>query len=390
MATSAPAEDALQPPTPQSGFPAGGRLVSLDVFRGLTIAAMILVNDAGDWQHVYRPLEHAEWNGWTPTDLVFPFFLFIVGVSMTLSFTARQSAGATRGSLLVHSIKRSLLIFAIGLALNAVPFFFVPGHHLRIYGVLQRIAIVYLISSIVVLYLGRAGRLATILFCLLGYWAALKLIPVPGYGAGNLTMDGDLVGFIDRKLFYEHLWVQHRFDPEGLLSNIPAVATCLLGVFAGDFLRSGRTAVAKARGLLLAGVIGLVLGKIWGLAFPINKNLWTSSYVVFTAGFALILLSLCYWLVDIRGWKGWSKPFQMMGMNPLLLYALSMLVGEASYIMRVRSSGKLVPLKLYVFSHFYAPIASPYNASALYGLSYVIAFLILGWILYRWKIFVKV
>ncbi|HXZ81593.1 MAG TPA: DUF5009 domain-containing protein [Terriglobales bacterium] len=390
MATTTASEKLSQELSQGPAESVSTRLVSLDVFRGLTIAGMILVNNAGDWEHVYWPLEHAPWHGWTPTDLVFPFFLFIVGVSMSLSFAARQAKGATQSSLLAHSVKRSLLIFAIGLALNAVPVFFVPGHHLRIYGVLQRIAIVYLVSSMVVLYLGRAGRLITILACLFGYWAALMLIPVPGFGAGNLTMNGNLVGFIDRKLLYEHLWIEHRFDPEGLLSNIPAVATCLVGVFVGDLLRASYSAMIKLRWLIIAGVLGLVLGKIWDLSFPINKNLWTSSYVIFTAGFAMVMLGICYWLVDIKRWRGWSRPFQFMGMNPLALYALSMLVAEFSYIVRVRFQGRMIPLKVYIFDQFYRPIASPDAASALYGLTYVLTFLILGWILYRQKIFIRV
>jgi predicted acyltransferase len=360
------------------------RLASLDVFRGMTIAAMILVNDAGDWQHVYWPLEHAEWNGWTPTDLIFPFFLFIVGVAMVLSFDARQARGATRAGLLLHALKRAAIIFALGIFLEAYPLF--DPHTTRIPGVLQRIAVVYFLSSGIVLYCAPKVRWAITGALLLGYWAMLKLVPVPGYGPGVLTMDGSLAGYVDRALMYNHLWVAHRFDPEGLVSTIPAIATCLFGVFTGEWMR-GKSGAGLIRGLLAGAVIGLGLGKLWGLWFPINKNLWTSSYVLFTAGFALALLAFCYWTVDVRGWKKWAQPFVWFGVNALAIYFLFSLLGVVSVKHHV--GGRV--LKEIVYGGLYAHLTpAPYLNSMLYGLSYVLLFLLVAWVLYRKKILIRV
>lgn len=362
----------------------GGRLESLDVFRGVTIAGMMLVNNAGNWDAIYWPLEHAEWNGWTPTDLIFPFFLFIVGVSMVYSFANRQKKGESRGSLLAHSVRRALLIFAIGLFLNGFPHFQLTTW--RIAGVLQRIAIVYLISAVIVLFAGWRGRLAALVACLVGYWALMKFVPVPGFGVGNLSPAGNLAAWLDRMTMYNHLYIEHVRDPEGILSTIPAIGTCLLGVFTGERLRSSRSSSQKLVGMLAVGAVGVTLGKLWGYEFPINKNLWTSSYVLFAAGLALLLLGFCYWTIDIKGWKAWGKPFMMMGMNPLALYALASLISHLSINVHIGDE----TLKSWIYDRMYAPVASPYNASMLYGLTYVVAFLILGWILYRRQIFLKV
>ncbi len=360
------------------------RSVSLDVFRGMTIAAMILVNNSGDWSHVYWPLEHAEWNGWTPTDLIFPFFLFIVGVSLVLSFDSRQVRGSTRGSLMLHSVKRSAIIFALGIFLYAYPAF--DPHTMRIPGVLQRIAVVYLISSAIVLYWGRKARWVIAAVLLLGYWALMELYPVPGYGPGVLTMDGSLEGYVDRALMYNHLWVAHRFDPEGLVSTIPAIATCLFGVFTGEWIR-GRSGSQLLRGLLTGAVIGLGLGKLWNFWFPINKNLWTSSYVLFTGGFALAALAVCYWTVDVRGWQRWAQPFVWYGVNPLAIYFLASWLEQASYQHQIAGQR----LKDIVYKSVYEHLTpNPYLNSMLYGLSYVLLFWIVAWVLYRKKIFVRV
>lgn len=359
------------------------RLASLDVFRGMTIAAMILVNDAGDWGHVYWPLEHAEWNGWTPTDLVFPFFLFIVGVAMVLSFDARRARGATRASLLRHALKRSVIIFALGIFLEGYPFHL---QTMRIPGVLQRIAVVYLASAVIVLYCGRKLRWAIAGAILLGYWAMLELVPVPGYGRGVLTMDGSLAGYVDRALLYNHLWVAHRFDPEGVVSTIPAIASCLFGVFTGEWMlkKNGATLI---RGLLLEAAIGLGLGKLWNLWFPINKNLWTSSYVLFTTGFALALLAFCYWAVDVRGWKRWAQPFVWYGVNPLAIYFLFTFLGVLS--VNHYAGGRR--LKDIVYGTLYVHLtANPYLNSMLYGVSYVLLFMLVAWVMYRKKVFIQV
>jgi predicted acyltransferase len=360
------------------------RLMSLDVFRGLTIAAMILVNNAGDWEHIYWPLEHATWHGWTPTDLIFPFFLFIVGVSMVLSFNSRSGKGATRKELLLHSLKRAAIIVAIGLFLNG--YYKYDLHTMRFAGVLQRIGIVYFISAVIVEYCGPKLRAAIVAILLVGYWLALRFYPVPGYGPGVLSTDGSLPGYIDRALMFNHLYIAHRFDPEGVLSTFPAIATCLLGIFTGEWI-SRNSGERLIRGLLIGAVFGLGLGKVWNIWFPINKNLWSSPFVLFTAGFALAVLAFCYWTVDMRGWKKWAQPFRWYGVNPLGIYFLASFLA----IISVRHHVGDRTLKDIVYNGLYAHLTSnPYMNSMFYGLSYVLLFLVVAWVLYRKKIFIRV
>jgi len=360
------------------------RLLSLDVFRGMTIAGMILVNDAGDWSHIYWPLEHAEWNGWTPTDLIFPFFLFIVGVSMVLSFDVRRERGATRRHLLLHSLKRSAIIFALGLFLNGYPRFDLAT--IRVAGVLQRIAVVYLIASVLVLFMSRMSRMVIAAALLIGYFMLMRFIPVPGYGPGVLTMDGDLAGYIDRALMYNHLYITHRFDPEGVLSTIPAIATCLIGVLAGESIR-GKQPRQVVHVLLMGAAIGLTLGKLWAFWFPINKNLWTSSYTLFTAGFAMAVLAVSSYLVDVRGWKRWGRPFVWFGVNPLAIYFLASWLAKAS----VSHTFNGMRWKMIIYSKCFAHLfASPYLNSLAYAIAFVLLFWVVAWVLYRQKIFIKV
>jgi predicted acyltransferase len=377
--------------TPKPAFagvplvPAATRLTSLDVFRGLTIAGMILVNNSGDGVHTYWPLEHARWDGWTPTDLVFPFFLFIVGVSMVFSFASRAARGHSRKTLLLHVLKRSAIIFALGVFLYAYPTF--NWHTARIPGVLQRIAVVYLIASALVLYTGRATRAIVTAALLIGYWLLLTRVSVPGYGAGVLTMDGNLVGYVDRSLIYNHLWIAHRFDPEGILSTIPAIATCLLGVFTGEWMRSARSVSHKLAGLFGAAAAGLIAGEIWNLWLPINKMIWTSSYVLFTAGFALFMFGLCYWIVDVRGWKRWSIPFMMFGVNPLGIYFLASFAETAFYKHHLHGES----IKEILYGRFFEPLSSdPYLASLAWSISFVLIFFLVAWAMYRKQVFIRV
>ena len=358
-----------------------GRLLSLDVFRGMTIAGMILVNNAGNWKAVYWPLDHAKWHGWTPTDLIFPFFLFIVGVSMVLSFASRRRRGASSAELLRHAIKRSIIIFTIGFALA----FWAKSfnlHTVRFYGVLARIALVYLVSSVIVLYCRRRARAGIAAALLIGYW--LLMTRMPGF---DLTMDGNLAGFVDRKLLYEHLWIAHRFDPEGLLSTVPAIVTTLLGVFTGDWLGSEKSQLKAAQGMVVAGAVLMVAGELWARWFPINKNLWTSSYVLFTGGFALALLALCYWMIEIRGWRAWGAPFVWYGSNAITVFAASTALGVFSVKYHV---GPGITYKAWVYGNLFAPFARPEIASVMYASAYVLTFLVLAWIMYRNKIFVKI
>ncbi|HJY85541.1 MAG TPA: hypothetical protein VKE24_01775 [Candidatus Acidoferrales bacterium] len=380
---------------------AAARLVSLDVFRGMTIAGMILVNNPGSWSHIYWPLEHAAWNGWTPTDTIFPFFLFIVGVSMMFSFAARIERGATRAQLALHVLRRSAIIFAIGLFLNGFPYFHLS--RIRIPGVLQRIAVCYFVGGLIALATRRpAGsahgsqRIApavSVLFVLLvGYWTLLTFVPVPGYGVGRLDPEGNLGAYIDRQVMAGHLWSQSKtWDPEGILSTLPAIGTVLVGVLAGCWMRSGLAPQRKAAGLLVMGSAGMVLGELLARFFPINKNLWTSTYVIFMGGFAMVLLGMCYWLVDIKGYRRWAVPFLIYGTNSIFVFSLSSLLAKASVIFKVRdATGNAVTWHSYVYDRFFESLASPINASLLFAIFYVLLWLFLTWLLYRRHAFLKI
>ncbi len=368
--------------------------MSLDLFRGITIAAMILVNDPGDGPSSYWPLKHAAWNGWTPTDLVFPFFLFIVGVAMAFSFTSRIQRGESRGRLLGHVLWRGLALFALGVFLNGFPTHYDPAH-LRIYGVLQRIAICYVLVAVLELWTDWRVQLTVAVACLATYWTLMRHISVPGYGIPGqdiplLDPDRNLVAWLDRKLLMGHLYERVR-DPEGLVSNIPALSTCLAGLLTGKWLRSSKAAGMKTWEMLLAGIVAIAMGRTWNLWFPINKKLWTSSYVLFTAGLALICLALCYWLVDVKQHRGaWTKPILVFGKNAIAAYFLSEAVAAALHTLKIHVDGQGVTLQEYFYSHFLAPIASPSNASLLYALSYVaICWLVMA-VLYRKGIFLKI
>ncbi len=317
---------------------APGRLVSLDLFRGATIAFMIVVNSQTN-EEAYWPLRHANWNGWTPTDLVFPFFLFIVGVSLVLSFEARLAQGCSKSTLMLRAVRRSAILFAIGLALNGLGS--LSLEHWRIPGVLQRIAVAYCAAAVITLYSGTRARVAWIAALLVGYWIVMRFVPVPGFGLPGrdiplLHPDANLAAYLDRKLMLGHLWERTR-DPEGVLSTFPAIATALCGVLTGEWLRSERAPRQKASGMLLVGMAAIVAGELWGIWFPINKKLWTSSYVVFTAGCALVCLAMCYWLIDIklhRGW--WTRPFLIFGSNAITAYVISELLGRIPELEGIR------------------------------------------------------
>jgi predicted acyltransferase len=377
-----------------SQSPQSTRLMSLDLFRGLTIALMILVNDPGDGPSAYWPLKHSQWNGWTPTDLVFPFFVFIVGTAMAFSFTSRIGRGQTRGKLLGHVLWRGAALFAMGVFLNGFPDHYNPDH-LRIYGVLQRIAICYVIVAILELWTGWRAQLAIAVACLAGYWLLMRYAPVPGFGVPTHDMplldpDRNIVAWLDRKLLMGHLYEGTR-DPEGVISTIPAVASCLAGLLTGKWLRSPRSAQAKALGMVIAGAVLAALGQTWNLWFPINKKLWTSSFVLLTSGLALIALATLYWLVDIKHYrKGWTKPILVFGKNAIAAYFFSEALSAALDAIHVQSSSGRTTLEDYIYSNFFAPLASPANASLIYALAYVgLCWLVMA-ILYRKNIFFKI
>jgi predicted acyltransferase len=353
---------------------------------------MLLVNNPGSWSHIYAPLKHAPWNGWTPTDLIFPFFLFIVGVSMTFSFGRLLEKGVTRRELLFKSVKRAALIFLVGLLMHGFPNYIANLPTLRIPGVLQRIALAYLIASPIVLYARVRGIVIAIATLLLGYWVAQTMIPVPGGFPGVLQPGKDLGAFIDRAIFTSnHLWIQSKtWDPEGLLSTLPAVGTALLGVLAGYWIRSPRTQLDKTIGLFVAGNVGLVLGIMWDQLFPINKSLWTSSYVIFTAGMACHFLALCYWLIDVKGYRRWTLPFVIFGLNAIAAFFLSGIGARSLNLIKVAGpAGEPIALKTYLYTNFFESWLPPINASLAFAITYVLFWLGVMAILYKKRIFLK-
>jgi predicted acyltransferase len=375
------------------------RLISLDIFRGITIAGMILVNNPGS-DKTYPALEHAAWNGCTPTDLIFPFFLFIVGVAITLSLTKRKERGDDLNKMIFQIFKRSLSIFFIGLFLAAFPFFSITDNGfqwfdfstIRIPGVLQRIALVYFITSVIFLKTNVKTQAIIAGALLIIYWGLMTLIPVPGVGYPNLEPATNLGAWLDNLILHGHLWKYSKvWDPEGLLSSMPAISTALFGALLGSWLRSKAEPTVKVVWMFIFGNVGLVLGTIWDMWFPLNKSLWTSSYVVFTAGMALQFFGMCYWLVDIKGYKWWTKPFVVYGMNAITVYFLS---GVLARILNLRlitdSANNLISIKSYIFNTFFAPFFSPVNASLAFALVYITFWLGIMWIFYAKKIFIKV
>jgi len=361
----------------------GRRLLSLDVFRGLTVAAMVLVNNPGTWRAVYPPLRHADWHGWTPTDLVFPFFLFIVGVAIPLALGRRLDAGHPRGRLALRVVRRSAVIFALGLLLHAIPAFDLSA--IRVPGVLQRIAVCYLIAALLFLVSGWRMEAAVAAAAVLGYWAALELVPVPRFGAGDLGKEGNVAAWLDRTLLGPHLWRAARvYDPEGVLSTLGAIATTLFGVLSGRLIRSGLPTADTASGLVVGGVAGIGVGLCWGLWLPINKSLWTGSYAVFTAGVALIVLAACYWLIEIRGSRWWTRPFEVLGANALAVFFLSSLLAKLLIAARAAGpDGQSRPLQAVFFDAYFAPLASPALASLAWAVANVLLWLAVMWPLHR-------
>lgn len=366
------------------------RLLSLDAFRGLTIAGMLLVNNPGSWSTIYDPLEHAAWHGWTPTDLIFPFFLFIVGVAMTLSFAKAAETGWTRRQLLVKALKRAALIFAVGLVLHSFPWVGYDFSHIRIMGVLQRIAVAYLFASLIFLYTRTtAQRVIVTAAILFGYWALQTLTPLPNGAISTLDPGRDLGSFIDRMILGEaHLWKTSKtWDPEGLLSTLPAIGTVLLGIMTGDWLRTSNTAARKAMGIILAGVACTAAGWIWSLFFPINKSLWTSSYVVFTGGIALLTFAAFYWSMDVRKWQRGATPFIIFGANAIAAFFLSSIGARVLTMIKVGPDD--VALKTLLYRNLFLSWATPLNASLAFAITYVVFWLGIMSIFYYKRIFIK-
>ena len=377
------------------------RLVSLDVYRGLTIAGMILVTDPGTYSAIYWPLRHAEWNGWTPTDMIFPSFLFISGVAMTFSFALRSARGETSGKIATHLVWRAVLLIVIGLVLNGFPLFHL--HTLRIPGILQRIAVCYLGGGL--LYLACSAKtlrtkvsiLTGVIFAIFaGYWAVLMLIPVPGFGAGRLDSLGNLPAYIDRAVFgVNHLWAYGltpgygvTYDPEGLLSTLPALTLLLTGILVGEWLRVKSSPVRKALAILAVGIVLLLAGRLLDPLLPMNKRIFTTTFALFSIGFSMIAFSVCYWIVDIRCWRWLTAPALIFGTNAIFAFALSTMITSLFDLIRVGSDR--LTLHAWGDSHLSFSWLSPIHASLAYALVIVGLNLTIVSILYQRRIFVRI
>ena len=371
------------------------RLLSLDVFRGITIAGMILVNNPGTWDAIYPPLRHAEWNGCTPTDLIFPFFLFIVGVAIPFALGKRIERGDSHKKIIMQITRRSIILFLLGILLHSFPFGLFGTYFsfstVRIPGVLQRIAIVYFITSILYLKTNYKVLINTGALLLILYWLTMILIPVPGIGKANLEPTTNLSAWIDRTLLGNHIWSESKFwDPEGIFSTIPAITTSIIGILTGLWLKSDKDKIIKAVWLFVIGCLCLAVGYIWSAWFPLNKNLWTSSYVLYTGGLALLFLGICYWFIDVRNSKWWVKPFQVYGINAITVYFLSELTTIILYLIKIQSGSESLSLNTYLFNNFFLKFFEPINASLLWAIIYVLVWLGLMWILYAKRIFIKI
>lgn len=370
------------------------RLRSLDILRGATIAGMLLVNNAGDWGKTFAPLLHANWHGWTPTDLVFPFFLFVMGVAIPLAFASRlDQSGGELGALYRQIVRRTAILFALGLLLIWFPYVGIDWSTVRIPGVLQRIALVYFFASMAYLHLGTRGRAWLTGGLLLGYWLAMTMVPVPGFGAGDLGPEGNLAAFVDKTILGAHVWrsAPGPADPEGILSTLPAIATALAGIFTGEWLRTRKSRNDKLIGLFVAGSLAAAGGACFGWIFPINKNLWTSSYVVLTAGLALLTLAVIFYFVDLKDRDAWAKPFVIFGTNAIVAYVLSGVI--ARILLKVRwtgPDGATTSLKSWLYSNFFASWIPEYFASLAWASVHVLVLLGLMWLLYRKRIFIKI
>jgi predicted acyltransferase len=356
------------------------RLVSLDAFRGATIALMVLVNNAGSGHDAYRQLEHAQWHGWTITDTVFPSFLWIVGVAITLSLGKRLAAGTPPSAFVPQILRRSALLFVFGLAVYAFPEFNLGTQ--RILGVLQRIAICYLIASLIFLYSGVRGQILWIAGLLAAYWMMMTLIPVPGYGPGRLDVEGNFAHYVDWIVLGRHNYrPSGTWDPEGVISTLPAIATALFGVLAGHMLQLRRSIAERTAWLFVAGNLLLLAGLICSVWLPINKKLWTDSFCLFMAGLDFIVFAIFLWLVDGQGWRRPVSPLVIFGMNSIALYLFS--EGLAELL-------DATSLQQPIYRNVFVPLASPPNASLLYSLSFVAVTYAAACFLYRKSWFLRV
>jgi predicted acyltransferase len=419
------------------------RLTSLDVFRGFTIMLMTIVNNPGSWESIYPPLQHAEWNGCTPTDLVFPFFIFIMGTAVPFAMPKKTWDSTTFNKILV----RSLRIFCLGLFLNVysnidflglvgIPLLIekllitflvayallgnfspkiktilafsvfgillfltysgIPAYQdVRIPGVLQRIAIVYFFTSLLYLKSTMKTQILVAATLLLGYWALMTLVPIPGIGASNLEKGTNFAAYIDSVFLKNHMWSQSKtWDPEGLLSTIPAIASGIIGMLIGQLLNQPLPKLEIVKKMIGFGVGLVLLGLIWNFVFPMNKSLWSSSFVLYTSGLAALCLSLLYYIIDIANHKKWIKLFLIWGVNPMIVFFFSGIIPRALTMIKVNHPelpGEPLGFQSYFYNYGIVPLfQNPMDASLTYALVYAIFWSIILWVLYKTKLIFKV
>lgn len=366
------------------------RLHSLDAFRGLTIASMILVNTPGNYGAVYAQLSHAAWNGWTFADTIFPSFLFIVGVSLSFSISRRMENEAASPKLETHIAKRALILFGLGLFVNTFPIFHLST--IRIPGVLQRIALCYLFASLITIRCGIRGRFLWLGALLFSYWLMMRFIPVPEIGAGVLEPGKNFAAYVDSLFLGGHMWSYYEtWDPEGLVSTLPAIGTALFGVLTGDLLRSALPGWKKAGFMILAGLFLTCLGTLLDPWLPINKNIWTSTFTIFMAGLSLVVLAFFFWIIDVRGIASWARPFVIFGVNPIAIYVLSESLDSALRFINLSvPNGYDLSCRSYLFRNYCAPIAPPETASFLYAVGFVLPMFLIAWALWKKRLIIKI
>jgi predicted acyltransferase len=363
----------------------GERLVSLDMFRGITIAAMILVNFPGKEEYVYAPLNHTHWNGISPTDLIAPFFLFIVGVSIAFSYTKRLEAGIPASDMYPKLIRRAVKIYLVGMFLNVLGLF--PDFNfsdIRYTGTLHRIAIVFLVCGIIFLNTGWRVQALIAFIILIGYWLAMTMIPTPGYGRVMLERDVNLAQWVDQHFMPGHLY-QGVWDPEGILSTFPSVATGITGMLAGRFLINVKSMEYRIMWLFLAGFISTITGVVWNWTFPLNENIWTSSFVLFTSGLASMTLASCIFLVDLLNYRKSAKFGVIYGMNAIAVYVLADILSLIFYLIKFGGYS----LNEHFFRVCTSQGAAPKFTSMIYAIIYVGILFIPAYLLYRKKIFIR-
>jgi len=372
--------------SPQTGL---SRLVALDAFRGAIIALMVVVNDPGSGRDAYGPLQHAEWNGWTITDVVFPSFLWIIGAAITLSLAKRMESGVPKSQLFGQVLRRGAILFVLGLLVYLFPKF--DFSTMRVLGVLQRLAICYVIASAIYLTTSIRGQVIWIVCLLTSYWLLMTLVPVPGCGAGHLDVECNFAHYIDRIVLGAHNYHSTKtWDPEGIVSTIPALATALFGIMAGHILRMKRDLAERTTWMFFAGSLLLAAGLVCDIWLPINKKLWTSSFALFMAGLDFMMLAISIWWIDGMGRRRTVRPLVVMGMNAIAIYMASEILEVSLGSIRLQSGDATISLHAWIYQNVFAPLASPANASLLYSLAYVGLMFLLSYVMYRRHWFVRV